>query len=79
MDAASPQVAGPIATFLSLDKVPFDTSIGNLARNARKFMNTLAAYGGGSWPRSGSRSAPGANVTYNLVTSADISPKPTSA
>ena len=75
---AAPQVAGLLATFLSLENPPFDTSDGNLAQSARKFLNTLAADGGGSWVRSGADSPP-SNVAYNLVTSADNPAKPLSA
>jgi hypothetical protein len=72
LNAAAPQVAGLIATFLSLpaNRIPFDISDGQVARNARKFMAAQAHDGGGSWVRSpGDPDSP--NVAYNLVTSAD--------
>jgi hypothetical protein len=75
---AAPQVAGLLATLLSLEKPPFDTSDGKLAQSARTFLHTLAAEGGGSWVRSNIDSPP-SNVAYNLVTSTDNPANPPSA
>ncbi|KAF5716253.1 peptidase S8 S53 domain-containing protein [Fusarium globosum] len=55
---AAPQVAGEIANLLSYEKVPFDTSDGNLVKNLKTYLQSDAA----SWER-----YPGSRVLWNGV------------
>ncbi|RBA20688.1 alkaline serine protease Alp1 [Fusarium proliferatum] len=55
---AAPQVAGEIANLLSYEKVPFDTSDGNLVKNFKTHLQSDAA----SWER-----YPGIRVLWNGV------------
>ncbi|CVK85493.1 uncharacterized protein FPRN_06630 [Fusarium proliferatum] len=55
---AAPQVAGEIANLLSYEKVPFDTSDGNLVKNLKTYLQSDAA----SWER-----YPGIRVLWNGV------------
>ena len=56
-----------LAYFLSFDTVPFDTTTGSLAKNARDFMINTA-----SWRRENDPDLP--NVAWNLVTEAQNPP-----
>jgi len=62
---AAPQVVGLLAYFLSQATVPFDTTTGSLAKNAKAFMKDTA-----SW----SRRANGDKVAWNLITKAQNPP-----
>ncbi|KAF5549796.1 subtilisin [Fusarium mexicanum] len=55
---AAPQVAGEIANLLSYEKVPLDTSDGNLVKNLKAYLQSDAA----SWER-----YPGIRVLWNGV------------
>lgn len=55
---AAPQVAGEIVNLLSYEKVPFDTSDGNLVKNLKAYLQSDAA----SWER-----YPGIRVLWNGV------------
>ncbi|KAK4996875.1 Suppressor of the cold-sensitive snRNP biogenesis mutant brr1-1 [Elasticomyces elasticus] len=64
---AAPQVAGLLAYFLGQETVPFDTTTGSLANNARNFLKNTA-----SWSRSGDGNMP--KVAWNLITKAQNPP-----
>jgi len=64
---SAPLVAGELANLLSFDTVPFDTSNGNLAKNARNHIRTLAA----GWPRKPG----GPMMIWNGVTEANNPPQ----
>lgn len=58
---ATPLIAGILATFLAYDEVPFDTSTGNVAANAKKYLQDTA-----NWSR-----RPNVKVIWNGVTEAN--------
>ena len=60
-ETAAPLVAGVLANFLVYDKVPFDTSDGKVAANAKKYLQDTA-----NWARQ-----PGVKVIWNGVTEAN--------